>query len=197
MRSFAIIAVLTSPMRYFVRHGESQANVDHVFAGISHPAPLTERGSQQARLAGQRILDANIRIDQIISSPLERAYDTAVIIASCLGLDVSGIKLDARLIEYNVGGLTGQSTHEVTAQQLVGAPGAEDPAVFQHRVTAALEDAARAPGNVLIVSHGGVGQVIEATRQRLDPARFFELKSYLNGQVVELGDVPRNPDCAA
>jgi broad specificity phosphatase PhoE len=175
-------------MLYFVRHGESQANVDHVFAGISHPAPLTEHGRRQARLAGERILDVDIRIDQIISSPLERAYDTAAIIAGCLGLDLAVILLDERLIEYDVGGLGGESTQDITAAQLVGAPGAEDPAVFQKRVQAALKDAARAPGNVLIVSHGGVGQMIEATRQGLDPARFFELKSYPNGHVVELGD---------
>jgi len=118
-------------MLYFVRHGESQANVDHVFAGISQPAPLTEHGRQQARLAGLRILDVDIHIDQIISSPLERAYDTAVIIAGCLGADPSAILLDMRLIEYDVGGLSGESTQEVTAAQLVGAPGAEDPAVFR------------------------------------------------------------------
>jgi broad specificity phosphatase PhoE len=175
-------------MIYFVRHGESQANVDHVFAGISRPAPLTERGRQQARLAGQRIIDADIRIGQIVSSPLERAYDTAAIIAGSLGLDPSGILLDARLIEYDVGALSGESTHEVTAAQLVGAPGAEDPAVFQTRVKAALTDAARSPGNVLMVSHGGVGQMIEASGRGLDPARFFELASYPNGHVIELGD---------
>jgi len=176
-------------MLYFVRHGESQANVDHVFAGITHPAPLTEHGRQQARHAGERILDVDIRIDQIVSSPLERAYDTAAIIAGCLGVDLAGILLDERLSEYDVGGLSGESTRDITAAQLVGAPGAEDPAVFQERVKAALKDAARLPGNVLIVSHGGVGQMIEVTRQGLDPARFFELKSYLNGHVVELGDV--------
>jgi broad specificity phosphatase PhoE len=101
------------------------------------------------------------------------------------------------LVEYDVGGLTGEPVQAVTAAQLVRASGAEDPAVFQQRVKAALKDAERSPGNGLIVSHGGVGQMIEATRQGLDPSRFFELESYLNGHVIELGDRHRDPDRAA
>jgi probable phosphoglycerate mutase len=128
---------------YFVRHGESQANVDQVFAGIKRPAPLTRIGRQQARLAGQGILDMKIGIDQIVSSPLARARETAEIIADSLGLDPAGISFDARLIQYDVGALTGESTQEVTPAQPIGAMGAEYPVAFQARVLEALGDAAR------------------------------------------------------
>lgn len=176
-------------MLYFVRHGESQANVNQVFAGINRPAPLTQVGRQQARLAGRCILNMNVKIDQIVSSPLERARETAEIIADSLGIDPAGIAFDARLIEYDVGELTGKSAQGITPAQLVSAMGAEDPVVFQARVMEALGDAARREGNVLLVSHAGVGQVIDATRRGIDPARFYDLERYLNAQVVERADV--------
>jgi broad specificity phosphatase PhoE len=108
---------------YFARHGESQANVDQVFAGINRPAPLTEVGRQQALLAARGILEMNIRIDGIVFSPLERASETAEIISDSLGMDSASISFDARLIEYDVGTLAGRPTQGVTPAQLVGTIG--------------------------------------------------------------------------
>ena len=173
-------------MLYFVRHGESQANADHVFAGVNRPASLTQAGREQARLAGRDLLKRGIEIDQIVSSPLERARETAEIIAGVLGIDPAAIVPDRRLIEYDVGALAGTPTRGITPAQLVGAPGAEDPALFQARVLEALGAAARRDGNVLLVSHGGVGQVIEAARRGIDPARFYGLERSRNAQVAEL-----------
>ena len=132
---------LACPDAYFVRHGESQANVDRIFAGIDRPAPLTRLGRQQARLAGRAILDMKININQIVSSPLGRARETAEIIAASVGIDPAGIVFDVRLIEYDVGELAGKSTQGVTPAQLVGAAGAEDPVAFRARVREALGDA--------------------------------------------------------
>jgi broad specificity phosphatase PhoE len=67
--------------------------------------------------------------------------------------------------------------------------GAEAPVAFQALVMEALGDAASREGGVLLVSHGGVGQVIDATRRGIDPAGFYGLARYLNAQVVELADV--------
>lgn len=72
-------------MIYFVRHGQSQANVDNVFAGPRLSAPLTTIGKKQAEAAGQRILDEKLRIGRIITSPIERAHETAQFIARTIG----------------------------------------------------------------------------------------------------------------
>lgn len=181
-------------MLCFIRHGESRANVDHVFAGINRPAPLTQIGRQQARLAGRGILDTSIKIDQIVSSPLERARETAEIIADILGIGRSGIAFDARLIEYDVGELAGKPTQGVTPAQLVGAAGAENPVVFHARVLEALAEATHRGGGVLLVGHGGVGQVIDATRRGIDPAAFYGLERYLNAQVAGLADIDLWPE---
>ena len=36
-------------MIYFIRHGESEANVRKVFAGQKDDTPITEEGKQQAK----------------------------------------------------------------------------------------------------------------------------------------------------
>ncbi len=173
-------------MIYFARHGQSQANVDKVFAGPHLFAPLTETGRHQAEEEGRRILDEKIHIDRIIASPIERAHETAQIIARTIGYDPNDIQVDLRWAEYDMGDLSGQAMDGVTPAQRVSAPNAEDPKAFQARVQAALNNAAVFEGNTLIVSHAGVGRMIETTRQGLDPTRFYELEGYPNAQVVKL-----------
>src|ERR1700680_1413671 len=65
-----------------VRHGESTWNADGRWQGQADP-PLTERGRLQASLAAQALGS----IDAIASSDLERAAETASIIAARLGLE--------------------------------------------------------------------------------------------------------------
>ena len=173
-------------MLYFVRHGQSQANLDAVFAGPRLYAPLTKLGIDQAKEAAKRILEQRIHIDQIVTSPIERALRTAQIIARGIGSDPDAVRSDPRLAEYDFGERSGQSTKGVTPAQKISAPGAEDPWAFQDRIKAALAAMASLPGNTLIVSHAGVGRMIEATKQGLEPARFYELEGYPNARVIEL-----------
>lgn len=173
-------------MIYFVRHGQSQANVRAVFAGPRLDAPLTDEGRAQAVAAARHIQTEHLHIDHIIASPVERAHTTAVLIAETLGIAPDSVRLDSRLAEYDMGSLSGQPLAGVTASQLVTAPGAENPKEFQRRVEAGLEDAKELPGNTLVVSHAGVGRMLETTRRGLDPATFFELPPYPNAQVVSL-----------
>jgi broad specificity phosphatase PhoE len=64
---------------YFVRHGESEANVKKIVAGSETDAAITEKGRVQAEKAGQELLDKKIEL--IVSSPLTRTKETATIIA--------------------------------------------------------------------------------------------------------------------
>jgi broad specificity phosphatase PhoE len=67
---------------YFARHGESDANRQHVFANLGDGPPLTSRGRQQARtLARQLSCDG---IEHIYASPLLRARQTADTVAARL-----------------------------------------------------------------------------------------------------------------
>jgi broad specificity phosphatase PhoE len=84
-------------MIYLVRHGETQANVDVVFAGPNFNSPLTENGREQAYAEGERILQDNITIDHIFTSPADRAVQTAEIIAAVIGVDQEQSKLPTSL----------------------------------------------------------------------------------------------------
>lgn len=88
---------------YFVRHGESHANADRIFANRrSLVADLTSKGRSQARELARKLRQE--RITHVYTSPLPRAQQTANIIARELGL--SPMTTDA-LREYDVGELEG------------------------------------------------------------------------------------------
>src|SRR3989339_659141 len=135
---------------YFVRHGESEGNVKHTFAGQRENTPLTELGRQQAKQAALDLLNHNFKIDRVITSPLKRAYETAQIIAKEAKLS-SQIEIDERISEYDMGELTGTTYHKITSEELVTAKGAEDPHAFQNRVHDLLNELAQGDKNVLIV----------------------------------------------
>jgi probable phosphoglycerate mutase len=83
---------------YFVRHGESEANLLREFSnsGIKHP--LTEKGIAQAQELAQKLRD--IPFAAIYSSPVLRAQQTARIVAEQLGMPV---EVTEALREWNVG----------------------------------------------------------------------------------------------
>ena len=93
-------------MIYFIRHGESEANLRHLFAGQRDDSSLTEKGKSQALIEGNKLKELNINVDVIISSPLKRAFDTAKIVADAIGYGKE-IVVDSRIIEYDMGDLTG------------------------------------------------------------------------------------------
>ena len=51
---------------YFIRHGESQSNVTPgIAAGVNFDAPMTDRGHQQAEVAGERLGKEGVMFDKI------------------------------------------------------------------------------------------------------------------------------------
>lgn len=73
----------------FVRHGEPMEGVPY-----SENPGLSERGRKQAEQLG--LVLADVELTAVISSPIERARETAEIAASSIGLEVN---IDERLME--------------------------------------------------------------------------------------------------
>ena len=69
-----------------IRHGESVANKEDKFAGISD-FDLTERGKMQAELAAKYIKE-RFTVNAVYASDLLRAYNTALPSAKAFGLEV-------------------------------------------------------------------------------------------------------------
>ncbi len=68
-----------------VRHGQSTYNTEKRIQGRTDASSITEKGSNQAHLAGKAL--SNIQFNAIYSSPLRRAKETADIIQSELTID--------------------------------------------------------------------------------------------------------------
>ena len=81
-----------------LRHGQTELSVQRRYSGRGNP-PLTELGRRQAEAAAAYLTKRG-DIAAVISSPLQRAHDTATAAAKGLGLDVI---VDEDLIETDFG----------------------------------------------------------------------------------------------
>lgn len=154
---------MTEPVTfYLVRHGESEANAAHRFAGRTD-SPLTERGRQQAEAVAEAL--AKVHFDRIVSSPLSRCRDTALVIARRHQLPLD---LEPDLAEIDVGEKTGLPFDEVKGlpewrdDDFVAWPRGEtlDQVLSRaHRVITRIA-AENAGQRVLVVGHGGVTRIL-------------------------------------
>ena len=93
-----------------VRHGETDWNRDSRFQGHADP-PLNEVGRVQAQELASEL--AGETFDAAYASPLERAHETARILAARLHL---GVRLREALREVDVGSWSGLTRTEVEAR---------------------------------------------------------------------------------
>lgn len=173
-------------MIYFVRHGLSEANVKRVFAGQRDNSPLVDEGRKQAKETGQKIKEEGIKIDRIVSSPSLRALETAQIIAKELSFDVSDIIIDPRINEYDMGSLSGTPWHTISSSILVNAEEAEDPKDFQERVYSCVKELAQLSENILLVSHGSVGRMLDTIKDGISEELFYDKEIYSNGSITKI-----------
>ena len=87
-----------------IRHGESEANRNKVFAG-NLDADLQHRGEKQAEKTAEFIAKS-YKVDKIYASDLKRAFKTGKAIADRLSMDLVP---DVRLREINAGDWEGET----------------------------------------------------------------------------------------
>ena len=162
---------------FLVRHGETDWNAAGRWQGQTD-VPLNPRGREQAREVAARLRGAGLAA--VVSSDLLRARSTAEIVAAELGLTVN--HLDAALRERRFGCFEGLTREEVAARfpeawaRYVADPGPAPPGgesreeLLGRLLPAIASAAARLPGPLLVVLHGGA------------------MRALLAGQV---GDMPR------
>ncbi len=168
---------MTKATLVIMRHGQTTDNIKHIDTA-QNEAPLTKTGEKQARAAGPLIKD--IHFDKVYSSPLSRAFNTAV-----LALEASGtqqhlqkangswkIEKNKQIIEVDDGILTGRSMSDPVVVDYfkhciydVPAPGGESDKQAVARVKKFYEDEvlprlARGE-NVLITAHTGTIRALD------------------------------------
>jgi probable phosphoglycerate mutase len=146
---------------YVARHGQTQWNAENKVCGRTD-LPLTETGIHQARALSEKAAD--LGIDLILTSPLDRAHTMARIIADRCGAEV---KVEERLIEQDYGVFEGVDRQDPgflanKRQFAVRYPGGESMMDMAGRLYPLLREIReKYPEKcVLLACHGGVCRVI-------------------------------------
>lgn len=187
---------MTATRVLVLRHGQSEGNVAQVWTSTFEGYPLTEQGREQARRAGERLVDRGVTA--VYGSPLPRAQQTAQEVGAVLGLPVGVLE---GVHELDVGIHEGQHDETVGPVALevfgrwwrdddlsAGFPGGETGVEIVARMHAALDEVAdrHDGGTVLVVSHGGAMAVgITSMCDNLD-SLFVSQHILANCDLVEL-----------
>ena len=153
---------------YLVRHGRDDETVRGGWSSYG----LIPAGIEQVTKLATEMVAANIKIDHIYSSDLQRAKETAEILSEYLKCS---IEYNAGLRETNNGKLAGMK-HELANEKYPGLywsslaydecyPHGESPEIFYNRIKATwseLRDSVlkKPAKNFLIVTHQGVIEAI-------------------------------------
>ena len=144
-----------------LRHGQTELSRQRRYSGRGNPE-LTETGRAQAEAAA-RYLAGRGGVEAVVTSPLQRSYDTAAAAAKALGLEV---RVDDDLIETDFGAWEGLTFREAAERDpdlhlqwlrntSLRPPGGESFDDVQQRVQRARNRiiAEHGGGTVLVVSH--------------------------------------------
>lgn len=162
---------------FLIRHGETDWNVEGRYQGQADP-PLNERGLLQARELAERL--DSIGLDILYTSPLQRAKQTAQVLADRLKIPYFE---EQRLMEIHQGDWQTRLRGEIeriypelflrweTDPWVATPPGGEHLAQVQERVTVAItEILARHPKQrVGIVAHRIPIALLKVHYQGMDP----------------------------
>ena len=170
---------------YISRHGQTPWNVEDLVCGRAD-VPLTEVGQQQARLLAESAIDKGI--DVILSSPLQRARQTAKAVSDAIGVP---IQIDDRLIEMDFGSYDGTSRFGeefqwVRAQMPTRFPGGESGFDLAYRVYSLLYEIREkyADKTVLLVCHNCVCRMVRSFFVNMSTEEFGNYHAP-NAQLVE------------
>ncbi len=154
---------------YLIRHAESEANRSRILASRL-PYPLSTSGMEDARRIASE-LKAITRLDEIISSPLLRARQTA----DCFSRAYADlpVKEDIRLAEQDLGAFSGMSYDEVKVMDdyekntrnrwnWIPRGGGESYAMIAERVSSFFQAMAKKKPDqrILVVTHAVVFRLI-------------------------------------
>ncbi len=189
------------PLRsfYFLRHGETQFNLERKFQG-SIDVPLNANGVAQAKRAAEILKDKAFQ--RIVSSPANRVLKTA-----CFTSELSGapMHVDTELMEFHVGSFEGQCIVSTKAEHGLAEhdsfmsilpPDADKWGEFVPRICGAVRRwTERHPDETLLIAaHGLVFRALtvtligeELTSQNAEPYHFETSNGGDGWTVTKLG----------
>jgi valyl-tRNA synthetase len=154
----------------FVRHGESLGNEQNVYEG-QLDNPLTKKGLQQAKDTAGTL--KNIKSATIISSDLQRAKQTAEIIAEHLGIKETSFHPEFREVKGGkFEGATRKKDFPLLIRILTEGGGEKLEEVVERAKKAwEIIEAHKSDGPVIIVGHNSFLPVIKAVQEGITTAQ--------------------------
>jgi len=178
---------------YFVRHGQSTANLKNEYYN-DREAGLTDLGRIQAAKVGCDLKKLGKNFKIIFCSPYRRAVETCKIALEKADLDCSLIIEDEQITERKFDGLIGKRATKKQNRMLYyyGSDQAEKDGV---ETLEALEQRARSfinkvvqnypDSDILIFSHGAFGLAFRAAIEgRPESGNLFDLNLLKNGEIA-------------
>lgn len=158
---------------YFIRHGETVWNVENKICGATD-IELTQKGHDQAIETGKKILEAGIKADIILTSPLVRASETARHISEMTGIPM---KVESRLIEQNFGRYEstprdGAEFHEAKKDMASRFGTGESMLQLAQRIYNLLDDIKAGDQECILVAHNGIARIVESYFREMDNEDF-------------------------
>jgi broad specificity phosphatase PhoE len=160
------------PLVYFVRHGQTDWNVEGRLQGQAD-TDINQRGREQADRNGRvlaGLIDRPEAFD-FVASPMRRTRETMQRVKAAMGLDPDDYTTEARLIEVHFGAWQGLTFAELEASEPGSTkarrrdkwnfrppgPSGESYVMLETRVAPWLEGLTRP---TVCVTHGGVMRVV-------------------------------------
>ena len=184
---------------YFVRHGQSQANLDRALATTAQDTKLTALGRDEAHEVGAKLREIlRDRPVYMMISPARRTSETAQIIAEYL--DVIESREDSRWMGLNFRGTSLpldkywsllKDAHDELPRDV------ESPEQVARRVRSAMHElwhfSRKLPGAIrrkrpaiVVVSHDGIGRILRQLVKNLPIRDFITAEKIANGSVVSM-----------
>lgn len=142
-------------------------NKQNIWSGQTD-TPLTPEGQEQAKRAGIAMLEQGLKFDVIVSSPLQRALDTATYISKQIDYDPKDIQVSELFMERNFGSLEGTSKFSLYSASYAlneGSIDKHDGVELFESLKARAQEAHKYLKNlnvdsVLVVAHGAFGRAL-------------------------------------
>ncbi|HEU5056807.1 MAG TPA: histidine phosphatase family protein [Kofleriaceae bacterium] len=168
---------------FLIRHGVTAWHAEGRVLG-QRDIPLSAAGMAQAEAAAAAV--RGVKMSEVLSSPLQRAIQTAEIIGQAAGIEVAR---DPRLIDFQLGKWTGMTYDDVAKNEEYQRflqqpeseriPGGESLDDIRRRAVSAVEQALsdNATGDALaIVTHAGIIRVLITHYMGSPPANYHRVR---------------------
>lgn len=169
---------------YIVRHGETVENRLHILQGHL-PGTLTLQGTQQVAQSAAELEAMGVSFSCIVSSDLQRAMDSAQIIAQRLHLPVVPMRA---LRERDWGQFTGMSIAEATKRfridgrwRFPAGTTETEPEIYE-RAGKALDELSHTypDASVVVVTHGQLARNMVAAHRHCS---YHEVEPFKNAEI--------------